>query len=277
MLQPTKPNKTIRTDHAATRLQPRTQSLDARRERTPARSPGAAPGLRVALLDHDNEFVRPLAGAMRRKGWKVAELTSLPNRSTLAAMDANVLLLDVAAVAVDSGWLARQRAATPELAIIVCSGSSTVAERVRNLREGLDGWIAKPCDRRELLARVNAIARARFGDDTVRLSIRAGEIEVSTSRYDAVVGTHNAGLTTREFEVLELLAHNDGSVLNRSDIYAGVWGDAAPAGARAIDIFVGRIRMKLARISPGWRYLHTHPGVGYRFSAERRPDDSAAT
>lgn len=231
--------------------------------------------LRVALLDRDHRFVRPLSGAMRSAGWKVAELTDLPERSTLAAMRANVLLLDLTVVAADSGWLRRQLAETPELAIVACTAHSTVAERVRSLQEGFDGWIAKSCDHRELLARVQAIARARHGGGTVRPSIRAGEIDVSPSRYDAIVAGQRAGLTTREFEVLELLARQDGKVLDRKRIYSGVWGDAVPAGDRSVDIFVGRIRAKLGRISPAWRYLHTHPGVGYRFAAERLAGEQA--
>lgn len=280
MLQPTQSSKTIRTGNQAPRPPRASAPAQRRRPATDDARPtdggaASAPGLRVALLDHDGDFVRLLAGAMRGRGWKVAELTSLPDRATLASMRANVLLVDLAAVAVDSGWLRRQREATPEMAIVACTLHSTVAERVRHLREGLDGWIAKPCHERELLARVQAIARARLGHDTTRPSIHAGEIEVSANRYDAVAGTSAAGLTTREFEVLELLARHDGTELERARIYTGVWGDAVPSGDRSVDIFVGRIRMKLARISPGWRYVHTHPGVGYRFSAEPQPDEGA--
>ena len=83
MLQPTKPNKTIRTDHAATRLQPRTQSLDARRERTPARSPGAAPGLRVALLDPAvTGVLLDGAGPCFCSGGDLAEFGTTPDLAT---------------------------------------------------------------------------------------------------------------------------------------------------------------------------------------------------
>jgi DNA-binding response OmpR family regulator len=222
------------------------------------------------VLDRDPRFVRRISLVMRSAGWKVAELSVLPDRGTMAAMRPNVLLVDLAVVQTDARWLARQVADAPDLAIVACTERSSVAQRVRSLHEGLDGWIAKPCDPSELQARVQAIVRARQSSITpVRETIHGGDIDVSPDRYDAIAGGQSAGLTTREFEVLELLAHNGGQAVERELIYSGVWGDDVPSGDRSVDIFVGRIRLKLKRISPGWRYLHTHPGVGYRFSAER--------
>jgi DNA-binding response OmpR family regulator len=221
------------------------------------------------VLDSDERFVRRLSDAMTSVGWRVEELTDFPDRSTLTAMRAHVLIVGLEVGGAET-WLARQAATMPELAVIACTERSSVAQRVRSLYDGLDGWIAKPCDPWELLARVQAITRARRGVAVaVRPSVLAGEIDVSPSRYDAIAGNQAAGLTTREFEVLELLARHSGAAVERDRIYAGVWGDAVPAGDRSVDIFVGRIRFKLKRISPEWSYVHTHAGVGYRFAAER--------
>jgi DNA-binding winged helix-turn-helix (wHTH) protein len=66
-------------------------------------------------------------------------------------------------------------------------------------------------------------------------------------------------------------------VLDREDIYQRVWGYTMPHGDRSVDVFVRKLRAKLEAVSPGWRYVHTHFGVGYRFAAEpvievREPD-----
>lgn len=227
------------------------------------------PPLRIAVLDRDRRFVEPLSRQLRQQGWKVAEFAEPPNRATLAALRLNVLLLDISLVATDSAWLTRQIAALPELAILACSERSTVAQRVGGLQAGLDGWLQKPCDPAELAVRAQAIVRARHSRrDAPRPSVRSAELDVRSSRYDAIAGDRSAGLTTREFEVLELLARHQGTVLARERIYAGIWGHDAPAGDRSVDTFVSRIRVKLKRISPDWHYLHTHAGVGYRFAAE---------
>jgi DNA-binding winged helix-turn-helix (wHTH) protein len=63
-------------------------------------------------------------------------------------------------------------------------------------------------------------------------------------------------------------------VLEREDIYQRVWGYTMVRGDRSVDVFVRKLRQKLERLSPGWRYVHTHFGVGYRFAAEPAEDDA---
>jgi DNA-binding winged helix-turn-helix (wHTH) protein len=75
-------------------------------------------------------------------------------------------------------------------------------------------------------------------------------------------------LTRREFELIHLLAGATGQVLQREDIYQRVWGYAMAHGDRSVDVFVRKLRQKLERVSPSWRYIHTHFGVGYRFDAQ---------
>ena len=75
-------------------------------------------------------------------------------------------------------------------------------------------------------------------------------------------------LTRREFELIQLLAEAEGQVLQREEIYERVWGYAMVHGDRSVDVFVRKLRQKLERASPDWRYIHTHFGIGYRFAAE---------
>jgi DNA-binding winged helix-turn-helix (wHTH) protein len=73
---------------------------------------------------------------------------------------------------------------------------------------------------------------------------------------------------SEELAALRLLAAADGRVLEREDIYQRVWGYTMARGDRSVDVFVRKLRHKLDAVSPGWRYVHTHFGVGYRFAAE---------
>jgi DNA-binding winged helix-turn-helix (wHTH) protein len=68
--------------------------------------------------------------------------------------------------------------------------------------------------------------------------------------------------------LLHQLANAGGRVLEREDIYQRVWGYTMARGDRSVDVFVRKLRQKLERVSPDWRYVHTHFGVGYRFAAE---------
>ena len=96
----------------------------------------------------------------------------------------------------------------------------------------------------------------------------AGEVEIRADRFQAFVGERSVDLTRREFELIELLADAEGRVLEREEIYQRVWGYAMARGDRSVDVFVRKLRQKLEKASPGWRYIHTHFGVGYRFAPE---------
>ena len=65
-----------------------------------------------------------------------------------------------------------------------------------------------------------------------------------------------------------MLAEASGRVIEREDIYQRVWGYAMAHGDRSVDVFVRKLRSKIAARSPGWSYIHTHFGVGYRFEPE---------
>ena len=95
-----------------------------------------------------------------------------------------------------------------------------------------------------------------------------GEFEVWLDQFQAYVGGQNLELTRREFELLHLLAESPGQVLQREEIYQRVWGYTMAHGDRSVDVFVRKLRQKLEKASPQWRYIHTHFGIGYRFAAE---------
>jgi DNA-binding response OmpR family regulator len=110
--------------------------------------------------------------------------------------------------------------------------------------------------------------RRRAEASTVTGPIVAGEIEIRADRFQAFVGEASIDLTRREFELIELLAGAEGRVLEREEIYQRVWGYAMARGDRSVDVFVRKLRQKLEKASPAWRYIHTHFGVGYRFAPQ---------
>jgi DNA-binding response OmpR family regulator len=166
-------------------------------------------------------------------------------------------------------WLERLCRARRELAIVVCTGSSTVAERVRALRLGVDDWLSKPCHPEELVARVQTIVeRSRRPQPRDVEPILVGELEVRGDQYQAFVGGASLELTRREYQLLELFAGDAGRTLERKLIYESLWGYEMVRNDRSVDVFVHKLRRKLSTASPLWRYIHTHPGTGYRFAAE---------
>jgi DNA-binding response OmpR family regulator len=235
-------------------------------------STGATPGaLRIAVLDRDSGFIQVLSKRLDRLGWEHRVLASPVPAEAIAAMRLSALVVDLAVLGPQAwDWLERLCGALPELGVVVCTGPSTVAQRVRGLRLGADDWVTKPCHPEEVIARVQGVARRRRrpSRQTESRPVMAGEVEIRTDRFQAFVNNQGLDLTRREFELLELLAAAGGRVLEREEIYSRLWGYAMVRGDRSVDVFVRKVRQKLEKASPRWRYIHTHFGIGYRFAAE---------
>jgi DNA-binding response OmpR family regulator len=231
---------------------------------------GSAP-LRIAVIDTDSGFLQVLGKRLERLGWEHRVLASAVPIDTVVAMRLNAIVIDLAVLG-HQAWEYLEKLCDnlPGLGVVVCTGQSTVAQRVRGLRLGADDWLGKPCHPEELIARVEAVARRRRRAEARQPTgpIVTGEIAIRSDRFQAFVGDRSIDLTRREFELIELLAGAEGRVLEREEIYQRVWGYAMARGDRSVDVFVRKLRQKLERASPQWRYIHTHFGVGYRFAPE---------
>ena len=227
--------------------------------------------LRIAILDRDSGFIQVLSKRLDRLAWEHRVLASPVPSDAVVSMRLSALVVDLAVLGPQAwGWLERLCEALPELGIVVCTGPSTVAQRVRGLRLGADDWITKPCHPEEVIARVQSVVRRRrrSASRAETPPMLAGEVEIRPDRFQAFVGRESIDLTRREFELIELLASAEGRVLEREEIYSRLWGYTMVRGDRSVDVFVRKLRQKLEKASPSWRYIHTHFGIGYRFAAE---------
>jgi len=237
----------------------------------PEAPPSASGSLRIAVLDRDSGFIQVLSKRLDRLSWEHRVLASPVPPDEIVSMRLSALVVDLAVLGPQAWtWLERLCETLPDLGIVVCTGPSTVAQRVRGLRLGADDWITKPCHPEEVIARVQSVVRRRrraSGRADVA-PVSAGEVEIRSDRFQAFVSGHSIDLTRREFELIELLAAAEGRVLEREEIYSRLWGYTMVRGDRSVDVFVRKLRQKLEKASPEWRYIHTHFGIGYRFAAE---------
>ena len=229
--------------------------------------------IRLAILDSDSGFVRVLVNRLEGLGWTYRRLEAAPRVEEFVAMRVNAVVVDLALLG-PGAWdfLEKLTEAVPGMGIVVATGRSTVSQRVRGLRLGADDWVTKPCHPEEVLARVEAVVRRRkqATGRTDERPVVAGDLEIRADQFQAFAGGRSADLTRREFEVLQLLAHAEGKVLQREEIYQQVWGYTMAHGDRSVDVFIRKVRQKLETASPAWQYIHTHFGVGYRFDPEPR-------
>jgi DNA-binding response OmpR family regulator len=246
---------------------------ELRRSRRSHRQPRAQPAqLRIAAIDRDSAFLEALSEYVRRIGWTLIVHGGAIAHAALLDGDPHAVLVDISLLGPHwDEWLTHHPARSAHLGVVVCTGGSTAVQRIRGLHAGADDWVTKPCDVEEVCARLQAVVRGHRRGAFLheQRPQRGGELELRPDLYDALAKGRRAGLTRREFDLLEHLASSRGTSVAREQIYRAVWGFEMVPGDRSIDTFVRKIRTKLAEVSPGWRYVHTHKGRGYSFAGRR--------
>jgi two-component system response regulator MprA len=145
--------------------------------------------------------------------------------------------------------------------ILMLTGRDAVSDRIDGLDVGADDYMVKPFDIGELKARLRALLR-RTNPERAAAELSFAEVRLDPARHGARVADRFVELTRTEYQLLELLMLNPGSVLPHSLIYERVWGyDFGPA-SNALRVYVGYLRRKLARVGAR-ELIHTVRGVGY--------------
>lgn len=112
-------------------------------------------------------------------------------------------------------------------------------------------------------ALVTAVAPPR------RETLAIGPLEILPDDNIAIAAGRTLMLSIREFRLLTELARRADRIMAREDLFGLVWGRDMRPGDRSVDVYVRKLRVKLERALPEWRFIHTHFGFGYRLSAER--------
>ena len=103
------------------------------------------------------------------------------------------------------------------------------------------------------------------------VTLQAGELEVRPAEFLVTAGGQRLELTARELELLTALLERSGRIVSREELHVCVWGPPYRKSDRSVDVYVGKLRVKLEEALPSCRFIHTHFGFGYRLQAEFRP------
>jgi DNA-binding response OmpR family regulator len=189
----------------------------------------------------------------------------------------DVCVLDLMLPGTD-GWslIEQVRADGDTVPIIVLSARSAEHDKVHVLERGADDYLVKPASMKELVARVRAaVRRAQIvpstgGDEPLevqglRLDPRLQRAYVRDTEAADTGEWPDASLTVKEFRLLWTLACSAGRVMSRDELQQRVWGIPYRPRDRSVDVCVRKIREKIDERAPGWSYIQTHYGIGYRF------------
>src|SRR5919199_788143 len=149
---------------------------------------GGQAAIRLAVLDADTGFLQVLGKRLEGAGWQYRVLASPVPLDAIVAMRLNAVVIDLAVLGPQAwSYLEKLCDRLPHLGVVVCTGRSSVAQRVRGLQLGADDWVTKPCHPEELIARLEAVVRrhGRVEARAERSSTLIGEVEISPDQFQA--------------------------------------------------------------------------------------------
>lgn len=185
----------------------------------------------------------------------------------------DIIVLDLMLPDID-GYevLLRLRSAKVKIPILILSGLSSVDQKIKGLGFGADDYLTKPFNRGEFIARIQAIVRRSKGhsESVIRFDKVSLNLDTRTVDVDGTV----VHLTNKEYAILELLAMRKGTVLTKEMFLNHLYGGMDEPEIKIIDVFVCKLRKKLADVSNGTNYIETVWGRGYMLKEYDHPDTS---
>lgn len=178
----------------------------------------------------------------------------------------DVIILDLMLPGVDGLSILRQlREAGREDQVLILTAKDTVSDRVKGLDLGADDYLVKPFAFEELLARVRALVRRRYGKHSPVIEV--GDLRIDTSQRRVWRGEQEIELRAMEYKLLDYLARRAGETVSRTEIWEHLYDFGSKAVSNVVDVYVGCLRRKLDR--PGERSLiQTRRGLGYVLGAD---------
>ena len=147
-----------------------------------------------------------------------------------------------------------------ETAVLMLTARDSIEDKIKGLDLGADDYLIKPFDFGELLARIRALVRRKYGNTSNTMEI--DDLCIDIAKKTVVRGGKNIELTGKEYEVLEYLIQNKGHVLSRDKIRDSVWDYGYEGESNIIDVLIKNIRKKID-IGNSKQLIHTKRGLGY--------------
>jgi two-component system alkaline phosphatase synthesis response regulator PhoP len=217
------------------------------------------PGLREGLVD-----------LLRGAGYSVeavADGESALERGSDPAVQ--LMLLDLMLPKLDGVEVCRRlRELRPDVPILVLTALGSEDDKVKGLEAGADDYVTKPFSTRELLARIQSLARRVGAGQDPAQRIEIDGLDIDIGRCEAVRDDRRIPLTPREVAILRWLFQHRSRAVRRSELLEHVWGHAADLQTRTVDMTIANLRQKIERDPSRPRVVVTVKGLGYAWGRQ---------
>ena len=219
--------------------------------------------MRVLLIEDDSATAASIDMMLKSEGF-ICDTTDLGEDGLEIGKlyDYDIIVLDLMLPDID-GYevLRRLRAARVRTPILILSGLNELDNKIKGLGFGADDFLGKPFDRRELIARIQAIVRRAKGHS--ESVIRTGKLTVNLDSRTVEADGAPLHLTGKEYGILELLSLRKGTTLTKEMFLNHLYGGMDEPELKIIDVFVCKLRKKLGQATGGENYIETVWGRGY--------------
>ncbi|GAB5387537.1 MAG: response regulator transcription factor [Alphaproteobacteria bacterium] len=219
--------------------------------------------MRVLLVEDDSSMAQSIELMLKSEGFVVDSTDLGEDGLEIGKLyDYDIILLDLMLPDID-GYevLRRLRASRVNTPILILSGLTELDNKIRGLGFGADDYLTKPFDKRELVARIQAIVRRSKGH--AENIIRTGKMAVNLDARTVDVDNKPVHLTGKEYGIIELLSLRKGTTLTKEMFLNHLYGGMDEPELKIIDVFICKLRKKLATATGGDHYIETVWGRGY--------------
>ena len=223
---------------------------------------------RLLIVEDDDTVRETLALNLRAEGYQVD--TAADGEEGLAKArtnDHDLLVLDVMLPKLDGLTMCRIVRKESDVPIILLTARGTETDKIVGLEIGADDYIVKPFSLGELMARVRAALRRGRASKPPDIELISGSLKLDLISRKAFNEDVELQLAPREFDLLAMLMRNEGAVLSRDLLLAGVWGDDFVGDSRTVAVHIRWLREKIESDPSQPEFISTVRGVGYRFES----------
>ena len=219
--------------------------------------------MRVLLIEDDSVTAQGIELMLKTEGFNIYTTDLGEEGIDLGKLyDYDIILLDLSLPDMNGFEVLKQlRVARVNTPIFILSGTSDVEAKVRGLGYGADDYMTKPFNKDELIARINAIVRRSKGH--AQSVIKTGDVTVNLDAKTVEVGGQRVHLTGKEYQMLELLSLRKGTTLTKEMFLNHLYGGMDEPELKIIDVFICKLRKKLAAATGGEHHIETVWGRGY--------------
>ena len=226
-------------------------------------------GKRVLVVDDEKLIVKGSRFSLLQDGLEVDCAYDGEEALEMAkATEYDLILLDVMLPKMDGFEVCQQVREFSDVPIIMLTAKGDDMDKILGLDYGADDYITKPFNILEVKARIKAIMRrGRKKDEKEKPGniLEKHDMKIDRENRRVFIEGSEVNLTTKEFDVLELLATNPDKVYSREQLLELIWGSDYPGDARTVDVHIRRLREKIEKLPSNPKYVYTKWGVGYYF------------